>query len=98
MTIDDVKTYLGAAVAAEYDDAVLTSALAAEKAAQARVCRIVGDASDDLREALKRRTVRNLAMRRLPLGVTGDEIATRISSTDPEVRRLEAPYRKLVKG
>jgi len=57
----------------------------------------------DLTEALCRRVAHNLAMRALPLGIqtTLTEVsstATRLSGTDPEVRRLEAPYRRLVVG
>jgi hypothetical protein len=55
-----------------------------------------------LREALCRRVQVNLAKRALPLGVIdqssdggGPSFVPRI---DPEVRRLEAPYRKLVVG
>jgi hypothetical protein len=55
-----------------------------------------------LREALCRRVQVNLAKRALPLGVIdqssdggGSSFVPRI---DPEVRRLEAPYRKLVVG
>jgi hypothetical protein len=55
----------------------------------------------DLVEALCRRVARNLAMRALPLAVQMSNtdmgaVATRLGSSDPEVRRLEAPYRRLV--
>lgn len=99
----DVKAYLGQ-TALTYTDASITSALAAEKAAQARVCRLpVVDATHplpvNLREALMRRVARNIAMRRLPLGIQAEEVgSTRLGSTDPEIRRLEGPYRKVVLG
>ena len=65
---------------------------------QARRCR-VEPYSASLAGALVRRVQRSLAMRNLPLGVLQDETgATRVGSTDPEVRRLEAPYRKVVIG
>lgn len=91
-----VKAYLGQT---SVTDAVITEALAAETAAQAEVCRIPAAYSDDLAEALKRRVARNLALRGLPLAVlqgdaeSGDTI---LPGRDPEVRRLEAPHRKMV--
>lgn len=96
-----VTAYLGTN-AASYPTGALEGALAAEASAQARICRtpeLDADYPDDLAEALMRRVARNLAMRNLPLGIMADEMGpTRIGSTDPEVRRLEAPHRKLVKG
>lgn len=94
----DVTAYMGPA-GTTYSEDEITKALAAETAAQRRVCRISGnDLPPDLLEALLRRVARNLSMRRLPLGVMGDEAGTRLGSTDPEVRRLEGPYRKLTVG
>lgn len=96
-----VKTYLGSTSAS---DERIDSALVAESAAQAAVCRIPVDPidyPDDLAEALKRRVARNLALRGLPLAVpTGDAEAgnTILPGRDPEVRRLEAPHRRLVVG
>lgn len=57
----------------------------------------------DLAEALNRRVAHNLALRGLPLGVqasiTDTAVATnRVGGTDAEVKRLEAPYRRLVVG
>lgn len=70
----------------------------AEVADQARRCR-VEPYNSALAAALVRRVSRSLAMRNLPLGVLQDETgATRVGSTDPEVRRLEGPYRKVVVG
>lgn len=72
--------------------------LAAEVADQASRCRVVPYAAP-LAEALYRRVQRALAMRNLPLGVQMDaEGGIRVGSNDPEVRRLEAPYRRLVVG
>lgn len=54
---------------------------------------------DDLREALIRRVARNLAMGALPLGVQATEVGGMVlGGKDPEVRRLEAPWRKVVMG
>lgn len=100
----DVKVYLG--TGHSWTDAQLTSALAAEKAAQSRVCRVPADVDvwpSDLAEALFRRVAHNLALRALPLGVqasiTDAAVATnRVGGTDAEVARLEAPWRRLVVG
>lgn len=94
-----VKTYLGDA--SSWTDAQITEALKAETAAQARVVRLplaFERYPADLAEALMRRVQRNLTLRGLPLGlasVTGETtvVTTRIG-TDPEVRRLEAPWRR----
>lgn len=87
-----VAGYLGNGVSPEQ----VAPALAAEQADQASRCR-VDVYTDALAEALCRRVARNLAMRNLPLGVQMDETGgTRMGSSDPEVRRLEAPYRRLV--
>ena len=54
-----------------------------------------------LDEALKRRVQRNLAMRALPLAIQAGDAETapvRLGSSDPEVRRLEARYRRRVVG
>jgi hypothetical protein len=102
-TLDDVKTYLGAS-AAQWSDPELQAALDAETQAQIEVCRIPTDPFNDvypvtLGEALKRRVMRNLTMRQYPVSMpTGDAQsgASYLPSKDVEVRRLEAPYRKLV--
>ncbi|MFT4189847.1 MAG: hypothetical protein QM621_14880 [Aeromicrobium sp.] len=92
-----VKEYLGP-LAANQSDTAVGGALAAETAAQASACRVVPYAPP-LAEALLRRVSRNLAMRGLPLGVMSDEMgSTRVGGNDPEVRRLEGPYRKRVCG
>lgn len=97
-TLPDVQAYL-VANGLVYDDTIVTQALAGETAAQARRCRVGTPMEDDLAEALRRRVARNLAMRAIPLGVmAGDEGGTPLGSNDPEVRRLELPYRKLVMG
>lgn len=98
VTLDDVKDYLGDH---SWDDEELQSALDAEEAAQAARCRIPDPTSADLDEALKRRVARNLAMRQIPLAVpqgSAEVGPSFIPGNDPEVRRLEAPYRRLVIG
>jgi len=100
VTVDQVKVYAGSNSGLEqWSDTELATALAAEQAAQARTCRI-DPYSLDLQEALKRRVVRNLALRALPIGITGGASfePTRIAKKDPEIRRLEGPYRKIVTG
>src|SRR4051812_44583768 len=93
-----VKVYLVGKLA-NASDAAIQDALAAETALQAKKCRV--DPYDaPLAQALCRRVHRNLAMRGVPLGVqeTGDGGGVRLGSTDPEVRRLEGPYRKRAFG
>lgn len=98
--LDDVKTYLGPA-SSQYTDDALTAVIATETSAQAARCRVPDEVPADLAEALLRRVARNLAMRSLPLGVTdssGDASSTYLPGSDPEIRRLEGPYRRLVVG
>lgn len=82
-------------------DTEITSALRAERAAQAGRCRI-DPYTYELREALMRRVARNLAARSVPVATwtsfEGGATGTRVPNTDAEIRRLEAPYRKLVIG
>ena len=103
--LTSLSAYLGPEVVGQWDDASLSSALSAECAAQARVCRIpVDDAEDftypaDLAEAVFRRVGHNLALRRLPLGVQAtvseyNATTTRVGGEDAEVRRLERPWRR----
>jgi hypothetical protein len=95
-----VKAYLGTETTRS--DAEISSALAAEIAAQARVCNIGAVYPADLAEALKRRVQRNLYMRGLPSGL--QTVATESGAlgiklgADSEINRLEAPFRKLVCG
>lgn len=100
-TAGDVEAYLGDT---SYTTEEITAALAAEQAAQAARCRVPADDATwpaDLTEALKRRVARNLALRNLPLAqLEGDAdlggITPRV--VDGEVRRLEAPWRKVMLG
>lgn len=105
-----VKAYLATvdeSLAEKWGDPALTAALAAETAAQARVCRVPTDPEAawpaDLAEALCRRVAANLAVRSVPLGVQVSltefgSSGVRVGGTDREVRRLEGPFRKLVMG
>jgi hypothetical protein len=93
-----VVEYLGETSATEGE---VQGALDAELAAQRNVCRVRAVYPPDLREALLRRVARNLALRSLPLAVLrGDAEAgsTVLPGRDPEVRRLEAPHRRLPIG
>jgi hypothetical protein len=106
--INAVKAYLGPDHS--WTDAEITSAIAVETVAQQKACRFPSDPEPpaeplpypaDLAEALKRRVAANLAKRSLPLGfqASATEFGTtalRFSAIDVEVRRLEAPYRRLV--
>lgn len=102
-TWEGAREYLG--VDAPSDDKVRSS-FASEAASQAHRCRVpVGDVPwpDDLVEALYRRVANSLAVRAVPLGlqVTMTEAAVstvHVGGLDAMVRRLEAPYRKLVIG
>jgi hypothetical protein len=81
----------------------MAGALDAEQAAQRRVCRVDPSYPADLREALLRRVQRNLALRPNALAMfRGDADAGDAQSPlpryDPEVSRLERPYRKLPMG
>lgn len=99
ITVDDVR-YYDKSLTGHTDDAI-QGAINAETTAQAGKCRIPDPVPDDLDEALKRRVVCNLARRKLPLAMAqgdADGAVMRPPSNDPEVRRLEAPYRKLVMG
>lgn len=95
----DVKAYLGVN---SWTDPEILDALDAESAAQRRWCRVPADYPTDLAQALKRRCARNLALRKLPLAVLrgdgdgGD--ASILPGRDPEIRRLESNWRKVVLG
>lgn len=99
ITVDDVRDYDKSLTG--HTDAAIQGAINAETVAQAGKCRIPDPVPDDLDEALKRRVVRNLAMRKLPLAMMQGDAERGpliLPSNDPEVRRLEAPHRKLVMG
>lgn len=94
-----VKAYLGTV---SYTDPEIQTALDAEIAAQDGACKVPAVYNNDLKEALFRRVARNLNLRNKPLAVLqGDSEAGTslvLPGRDPEVRRLEARYRRLVVG
>lgn len=99
VTVDDVRLYDKSLTG--YSDLELQGAINTETSAQAGKCRIPDPVPPDLDEALKRRVVRNIAMRKLPLAMAQGDAErgpVMLPSNDPEVRRLEAMYRKLVMG
>lgn len=95
-TITDVGNYLEEH---SWSDDQLQDALDAEAAAQRRVCDVPAAYPPDMRQALLRRCWRNLKMRGQPLLTVpggGENAADAIApQNDPEVRRLERPFRKL---
>lgn len=103
----DVRAYLaGAGASNSWTDDEVADALLTERAAQARVCRVPADDGAwpaDLAEALIRRVARNLSTRTLVLGyqttvgADGTSFNTRVG-WDNEIRRLEAPLRRLSVG
>lgn len=94
-TLLDVLDYLGDT---SYTDDQVQAALDAEAAAQRRRCRVPADMPADLAEALKRRVARNLAARAVTVVTAqvyeGGSTTTRVPTVDPEVRRLEADWRR----
>ena len=97
VVLADVQAYVGST---SWGSVELQRALDAERAAQAKVCN-VDVYGPDLREALLRRVARNLAARAVPLAQSssfdGGQAVT-VPYNDPEIRRLEGPYRKRVIG
>lgn len=90
----EIRSYLGGT---SETDQTLLDALAAERVDQANKCRI-DNYTEALREALLRRVARNLAARRVPVATMtsfdGGATSTRVPRTDPEILRLEGPYRR----
>jgi hypothetical protein len=110
-TLTTVKYYLAdAGTQSSWSDDSIQAALDAEADDQTSRCRIPTDPDTGalnyppaLVEALCRRVAHNLAVRALPLGVQATitdaaALNTYVGGTDAEVRRLEAPWRKLVVG
>lgn len=103
-TAEEAYAYLGPDTSASEEEAA--SAFESERASQAHRCRVPADDAEwpaDLVEALFRRVAHNLALRALPLGVQatisdGGVATNQVGGLDPEVRRLEAPFRRLVVG
>lgn len=105
-TPEEAVAYLASVGATQWSPEDVASAYAAEKGAQARRCRVPADGAawdPDLAEALLRRVAVNLALRALPLALQasmseGGVSTSRVGGGDPEVRRLERPFRKLILG
>lgn len=98
--VDDVARYLKGA-AASWTTSDLQDRLDAELEHQQGKCGVRAVYPLPLRDALLRRVQRALAMRALPLATQqgdADGGSFLLPGNDPEVRRLEAPYRKLVSG
>lgn len=96
-TVQNCRDYVPDGLSS-WDDDEVTDALAAETDAQRRACRVPASYPNDLAQALKRRVVRNLAMRGQPGVVVpgGDGSPSFVPTNDPEVRRLERPWRRVV--
>lgn len=102
-TAGDVLDYLtSGGQSSSFSEQQIESFLASERAAQARRCRIPASYPPDLRMALLRRVQRAMAMKGIVYdGETTDfdgGTTTFRPTSDPEIRRLEAPYRKVILG
>lgn len=96
--VSDAASYMGN-LAGSWSTTDIQDALDAERDAQRARCGERAYYPHDLRQALLRRVQRNLALRRLPLAVQDAEGGPRpLPGRDPEVRRLEGPWRKLTMG
>ncbi|MBB3041152.1 hypothetical protein [Nocardioides soli] len=106
--VDRIRDYVGESVITKHGAAAFDAAVRAEQMTQAGACRVPADDDETpeaqqirevLAEALCRRVAVNLARRGLPLGMQMSDVGpARLTTNDPEVRRLEGPYRKLVVG
>lgn len=102
-TATEVSDWMGGETAHAWTEAEIEEALNAETLAQMRICRVPASYPEDLREALVRRTARNLHMRRQLTAeprAEGDIDLPAVLpvAADPEVRRLEKPWRRLPIG
>lgn len=108
-----VKVYLGIDADDTSRDTEVGGALATELANQRKAVRAAAFGVDpeppadplpypvDLAEAVCRRVARNLALRNIPLATLqadSDGGPTVMPGKDPEIRRLEGPYRRLPIG
>ncbi len=95
-TVDDFRDYISPEVSTRTDEQI-QSTLDAEASAQRAKCRVAAVYPPDLAQALMRRVQVSLAKRGLPLDrEVGDAGISYTPTNDPEVRRLEGPYRKAV--
>lgn len=98
--VDAVARYLKGSASA-WTSTELQEELDGEASAQRAKCGVRAVYPPDLRKALLRRVQRALAMRALPLATLqgdADGGSFVLPGNDPEVRRLEGPYRRLVSG
>lgn len=98
--VNDVALYLKGA-ASSFTQQDMQDRLDSEMEHQQGKCGVRAVFPEPLRDALLRRVQRALAMRALPLATQqgdADGGSFLLPGNDPEVRRLEAPYRKLVCG
>jgi hypothetical protein len=103
--LDDTKAYLlsigGTALQTKYTDAQLQEAIDVETELQSRKLK-PGAFSAAITEALCRRVYVNLSRRSYALGLIeqgGDgDSRTFVMAVDQEIRRLEAPWRRLAVG
>jgi hypothetical protein len=96
--VDAVNNYIGEH---SFTDQQVQDTLDQETGAQFDVCRVPAAYPPALRGALLRRVQRSLAMRHLALAVRQSEDGESqivIPGRDPEIRRLEMPYRKVTVG
>lgn len=102
-TLEEVRNRLSVPEG-RISDEELTDTLAAEVQLQALVCRVPVDPTEPpadvfpvaLKQAIFRRVARALAMKGLPIAVLRGDAetgSTILPSNDPEVRRLERPFR-----
>lgn len=99
LTVEDYRDYAKSNVGSWTDDDI-QGAIDTETRSQSNKCRIEDPYPPDMLEALKRRVQRNLTLRGQP-ALTVQRIENGVSFTptnDPEVRRLEGPYRKVFFG
>lgn len=111
--LDAVLAYLGETDADAERQETIAGALATEIVNQRNAVRKSAFGTDpeppadpvaypvDLAEAVCRRVARNLALRNIPLAVLQSDAEggpTTTPGKDPEIRRLEGPYRRLPSG
>lgn len=109
--LDDLEQYLTTTLTSKYGTAVLSQVIEVEigdQAARIKAKYRMTDPDPDtawaghkpqLREAVMRRCARNLALRKLPLGISESDIAAlRVAGKDTEIKRLEAPYLRMQVG
>ena len=101
-TFEEVKAYLNAGGEISWTDDQVQDALNTERSDQFKVCTIPANYPAALAGALKRRVARNIAAQSMPIAQittfdTGQTV-NRVPRTDPEVIRLEGPYRRIALG